>query len=362
MQTEEQEQLQDPAVVSTGGINIGGQTVINATAHLPEKQKQLIRWLHDYCRRLKWKWADAAAQTGLSRNLLYKVWTDAYRYDKKHAKAGQRIPLDSTCRKIAEFRKQHAQDYLELNPDFVETRVFTRIENLCKRAYRRKQMGFIYGSSQVGKTTALKEYARRNNGGQTVYVEMPPSSGVQLMCKEIARGLHVSPNTSYDKLVYNIRAALDGSRQLLIDEIHRVFTTYQKTSVMRCLDVFRWLFDQTGCSIILCGTDVFRDQIQAGEFFQYLQQLKRRGASYELQLPTAPPLEDLYDLAAAFGLREPTGDAAQVVKHIANQDGFGVFKMRLLDAKDLADKKKERLAWTHFTRAYQITERQRKGN
>jgi hypothetical protein len=48
----------------------------------------------------------------------------------------------------------------------------------------------VYGESQIGETASLKEYARRNNQGQTVYPLMPASAGVQSMVRAIAEACH----------------------------------------------------------------------------------------------------------------------------------------------------------------------------
>src|SRR5690606_15431175 len=37
-------------------INIGGNTVTQATEHLPEQQRLLVRWLHTHARNNRWGW------------------------------------------------------------------------------------------------------------------------------------------------------------------------------------------------------------------------------------------------------------------------------------------------------------------
>jgi DNA transposition AAA+ family ATPase len=346
-------------------VNIGGNTVTSQTDHLPEDHRLLVRWLFTHARDNELGWDEVETQTKVSTTVLYRIWTGKYRYpatekrngaDYPHPKANQQIPLDSICEKIARYKRIVEQREAIVSTGFVETTTWARVDWLCSRAFARQKIGFLYGESQAGKTTCLVEHMRRNNHGQTSYVEMPPSAGVQLMTKTIAKALHVSGNTSFDKLISDVVDALDSSKLLIIDEVHRVFTTYQKTSVMRCLDVLRYIHDQTKCGLVLCGTNVFRDNLKQGEFFQYLKQLRRRGL-YEVQLPAVPVREDLDLVAERFGLPPAGGEAEEIVVRMAKQDGFGKYITRLTDAAEMARKRKEALTWAHFVKACHIIEK-----
>lgn len=340
-------------VINKKGINIGANTVTQCTAHLPEDQRNLVRWIHNFARERGLTWEEAEVQSKISKTTLYRIWSDKYLDPQGH-----RVPLDAICERIARMKR-----IAELRADlprefFIETSTYRRIAWLCSKAFKRQKIGFIYGESQVGKTRCLLEYARVNNHGQTAYAEMPPASGVQLMTKSIAKALHVSHNTSFDKLLEDVCDALDDSKLLIIDEIHRVFTTYQKNSVMRCLDVLRYIHDNTHCGLVLCGTNVFRDNLKQGEFFQYLKQLQRRGL-YELQLLDIPPVKDLDLVAKHFGLRLDRADAKalEIVNFIAKKDGLGKFIIRLTDAAELATNQGSQLSWSHFVDAHEIIEK-----
>jgi hypothetical protein len=341
----------------TGGfINIGGNTVTVATEWMDDNSRVLVRWLFDLARRREWSWHDFVRETGISQNLAYRLWTDKYRYPVKNddgspnkdPKAGQRISLNSVCEKIAKLKRLHTQRDAVFSTGFVKISVYDRVEWLCRKALVRQKIGFLYSESQMGKTTCLKEYARLHNGGETSYVEVAPGGGVQFLARLIAKALHVNPNTAYYNLVEDIIKALDTSKLLIIDEVHRVFTVFQKNSVMKCMELLRYIYDQTHCGMVLCGTNVFRDQLEAGPFQQYLKQLKRRGGLYRVQLPEAPPLPDLHMMADRFGLPNATGKALEELQHLAKADGFGVVVSTLTDAAEYAARKKERINWGHF--------------
>lgn len=336
-------------------INIGGNTATAATEWMQPDDRLLFRWLHTVCREQEWSWDEVARRTDVSSTTLYRVWTDKYRDTK-----GDRVPVDKLAEKVARFKRiWEARKDIPSGDVFIPTSVWERVDWLCRRAFDRQKIGLIYGESQIGKTTCAKEHTRRNNHGQTHYVEMPPAAGVQLMTKTIAKALHVSAKTSFESLIEDVVDALDENKLLIIDEVHRVFTTYQKASVMRCLDVLRYIHDQTKCGMVLCGTNVFRDQLKEGEFFQYLKQLRRRGL-YELQLPSTPPRSDLDLVAKRFGLEPATGEAEDVLLHMAKQHGFGMVITRLTDAVEMATRRKRPVTWDDFIKTCNICEKMAK--
>lgn len=336
----------------TNGINVARQTVTKSTEHLPEQNKSLVRWAFTIARDNRWSWARLEEFTGISRNTWWKIFHDRYLNPQ-----GERVSLDSVCRKLAALKKQHAQPaYDDRDYPFVETSVWERVDWLCRKVFARKKMGFVYGESHIGKTECLLEFQRRNNHGQTAYFELPPSGGVQLMAKAMARALHVGHDTSFDKILDNVVQAVDRDMLLIVDQIHRIFYSYQKSSVMRCLDVLMYVHDRGRCPMIFCGTNIFRDHLQEGEFKQYLKQFRRRGL-YEIQLPSVPPRADLDMIAAQYGLAPANGEAEKLMLAIARNDGLAMFFTRLEDAAELAGKQKTPLAWHHFERVVTITEK-----
>jgi DNA transposition AAA+ family ATPase len=144
-----------------------------------------------------------------------------------------------------------------------------------------------------------------------------------------------------------------------VDEVHRVFTNYQKSSVMRCLDVLRYIHDKTGCGMVLSGTNVFRNELQEGSFKQYLKQLQRRGL-YEIQLPDMPPREDLDLIAKHYGLRPAAGDAERTMLRLVEKNGLAAFFTRLDDAVEMASKRKQDVTWELFEKAVSFVEKMKK--
>lgn len=341
------------------GINIGGHTVTACTEHLPEGQRNHVRWLYHHAREQGWSWEELARKVGYSSTTWSRIFRDKYRVAKGDARAGERMDITDQVAAIDRYRRtwDERQETSASQTGFIETSIWVNCEWLMRRAFVRQKIGLIWGESQIGKSASAVEYSRRYNHGETTLVEMPPASGVQLMLRTIAEGLKVPSHAGFDKLLANVCQALDGSRLLIVDEIHRVFTTYQKTSVMRCLDTLRFIHERTRCGLVLIGTNVMRDQLQKGEFSHYLNQFRRRARTLMLQLPSEPPRDDLDKMAMAFGLDPAEGDAERKMLAVARSDGFGAVKMLLQDATERAAKKRRKVTWDDFLWALSLTER-----
>jgi DNA transposition AAA+ family ATPase len=336
-------------------INISGDEMTQATAEYPEEHRAQVRWLFAWVKSRGWSYKKAQAETTLSTTTLYRIWKGKY----VDPTTGQGVRLDGVCETISRFRELAEARAMEQESGFVETSVWRRVDKICQEALIMQSFAFIYGESQIGKTAALREHARRNNHGQTIYVLMPASGGVQAMMKTIAAACHISARTSFEQLRARVERFFDHTKLLIIDEVHEVFLSYQKGSMLKCLAVLRQLQERTGCGIVLCGTNAFRSEIERGEFTQALKQLKKRGI-WELQLEDSPSWEDLKCFWKSHRLGEPTGEVAQLVRWMGQEMGLGKFTRFLARAAMLAKSKGRKFGWDDFVSIVRISERMRK--
>lgn len=333
-------------------INLGGDTVTMKTAEYPDNHRALVRWLFDHAKDCHWGWDELEQHVGISSNTFYRVWTGKYRYPKQdergqpNPKAGELIPLDRLCAKLAHF-KSLAEERAMAGRFFVETSVFRRINRIGREALVTQAIALVYGESQIGKTSALKEIARRDPN--TRYVLMPASSGVQGMLRAIAASCHISSGlaVSVDEIRKRIFKYFDPTKLLLIDEVHECFVSYYASSLHRCLSTLRQLQEHTGCGMVLCGTGQLRHELENGRFAESLKQLRKRGI-WELQLESEPTAKDLETIAAHYRLGSPTGDSVKLVSWIAKDMGLGKYTRFLARAVQLAGKKGEKFSWRHF--------------
>ncbi len=258
--------------------------------------------------------------------------------------------LDGVCAAIGRFREGEERRAEIRRADFVETSLSRRIFGVCEQALLFNSVAFVYGENQIGKSASLLEYQARSPAGVTRYVRMPAAAGVQLVAREIAVACNLSPRSSFENLRHRILNALGPEQLVVIDEMHLVFTTYQKGSAIKILEFVREIHDRTGCGCVLCGTDVWRSELKHGEHRKMLRQLLNRGL-VELQLEPRPKLEDLEKFHEFHGLPAPTGEAAEFQADIVRESGLGKYLRYLAAAARIAERLGEPLDWGHFERA-----------
>lgn len=343
--------MSDEKAGSTSNIPISGDTVKQALAdqvrrqELPSDHEALVWWFYGHCRTEGWDLKEAAAQIGKDSTTLYRVWTGKYG-----------ASLDNICQDIARYRRLAEERATRVKLDFVETSIWKVCDKVCNAALVTQTVAFIWGDSQIGKTTALEEYARRNNHGQTKLVRMPASAGVQLFMKELAKACYVSPESCFEKLRERVLNAIDDKTLIIVDELHQAFTSYQSGSAIKVMEVIREIYDRTHCGMVLVGTNVLRDNLTTGRLAAILEQLRRRG-TIKVQLPAHPPKVDLDRIAKKFGLPPADGIALEVVKDMIHTSGLGMYIKFLSSAGMLANREGRKLTWDHFVQAHDIIAR-----
>jgi len=324
-------------------LNVSGDTMTVKTAGYPKGQRDLVRWLYGYAKDNDWNWGDLETIANISSTTAYRIWNGIH-VDKK---SGKYLDISEECDKIEILKEEAAARAAHGNRGFVETTVFKRISKVCEEALLCNTIAMVYGESQIGKTASLKEFARRNNHGQSVYALMPASAGVQSMMKAIADACHISTRTSFEGLRDRVLRFLDDSKLVILDEVHEAFVSYQKQATVKCMSVLRQIQEQTQCGLVLCGTNVFRNQIERGEFAQSLKQLRKRGI-WELQLEDSPSKADIALIYRHYKLGKPTGEAVDLVKYINVDHGLGKFTKFMARASQVAADRREKFRWEHF--------------
>lgn len=344
----EQEDTVKGEIRDASTINISGDVVKQALADqvrkedLTQEQSDLIWWFYCHARTEGFDLKEAAHQIGKDSTTLYRVWSGKYA-----------ARLDGICSDITRYRKLAEERSQRVKLDFVETSTWKIIDKVCNAALVTQTVAMIWGDSQIGKTSCLEEYARRNNHGQTKLVRMPASAGVQLFMKEMARACFVSTHSSFESLRERVLNAIDDKTLVIIDELHQAFTSYQHGSAIKVAEVLREIYDRTHCGLVLCGTNVLRDELHTGTLAPILEQLRRRG-TIKIQLPATPPKSDLDRIAKRFGLPPAEGLALDVVKTMLQSSGLGMYIKFLQAGCAMAAKEGRKASWDHFVQAHDI--------
>jgi len=319
---------------------INGTKVADATAGLPPDQRSAIVWLHSYY------WdsnagLDAVGQKiGYNGGTLSKVFRGIYEGN-----------LEEVTSAIGKFRALLNNRASINKAPFIRTGLFDILEESCNALRTYQKMGFVYGESQVGKTKCLKHYAEMDeyNHGRTIYVEMPVGGTLTGFTTELAGKCKISPNQRSGELPAMIRRHFRDDMLLIVDETSRAAVGGKQTS--KTLDFIRSIYDEAQCGVLLCGTNIFRDQMANVRMEPFLRQMHRR-VLFRRQLPDRPSRADLNAFAAYYKLPQATGSAYLTQKETIIKHGLGVWLTTLTAASRLATNSGEEMTWEHVSKAH----------
>jgi DNA transposition AAA+ family ATPase len=328
-------------------LNVGGDKVKPALAAVVKEGKatqeeaDLVWWFYAYAKENGWSLSRSATELGVDSTTIYRAFNGTYG-----------AKYSNVCGKIERFKKLidirgHINDV-----PFVETSIGRKVQQVCHAAWASQSIAMIWGESQTGKTYALEHFARTNNHGTTKYVRLPSKGGIQMVAKEVARACYVSTNTSFESIRERILKSIDSSNLVIIDEVHEAFISYLKTSAVSILEFLREIHDRTRCGMVLCMTNIGRDEIERGKLAHVLKQVSKRGV-IKLQLPDLAPEADFLLIAAkAFGLPKPEREVLEIIRTIREKNGIGVFCHYLKMGARYAANLRRDFAWDHFAKAY----------
>ncbi len=331
----------------TTGISVPGDKVmaavrgLEASGQLTARQADDVLWLYNYVQANSMSLETAGRTVGVSATTVYRLFTASYA-----------ASYDAILEKVAKFRKLAEERAKRKQIGFVETSAWRKIEAVCRQALNNQMPAFIYGPSQMGKTTCLLEFARRNNHGTTKYIRMPASPSFSFFVKTVAMSCSIGVGrSSADQLRERVCHALDSRNLLIVDEFHQALVTVTDRRAAQIVEFIREIYDRTGCGIVLSATKVGEVELERGHNAGVYDQIRRRGMA-KLVLPDTPPASDIRKIAAAFGLPPPEGAHAAAVGEMLRISGLGMYVKYLQSAHALAAGRDEKLTWDTFAAVY----------
>ncbi len=325
------------------------------TRPLPEDQRRLIFWLDDYAasrdlpldelaRHLK-----KADGTAYSRDSVYQAMTGRRGNEQ----------LANFLGAIEDLKKIETARESITTLGFVETDITRRIFKTCETTRNFGKIGILIGSTHIGKTTALMEYADRNNHGATQYVRMTSGGGKSAFIRRLADQLNISSNGNDYTIGGKIIARFDSRMLLIVDEFHQCFPRptvsrrdrTSKPSVFHTIEWLRELHDMSKVPILYSVTPVY-DQIIADDVFLGVFKQTLQRAMVTCRLPAAPTAKSLNAFAAAFNLPPAEGEAFDLQTSILRADSLGRWISILEGASRIATNKKRPMDWTHVIEAH----------
>lgn len=146
-------------------------------------------------------------------------------------------------------------------PGYVETSVHKLVTVVCDRMRKHTNFGVVCGVVGVGKTRALKEYAKRKH--QTLLIEANPGMTAGSLLTEILQQLGRETPHGLDRKFNLVVASLAGTNFLLIvDEAEKLNGT--------ALEYLRRIRDKASVGVVLAGTQKLHEMLKptTGQFDQ----------------------------------------------------------------------------------------------
>lgn len=235
---------------------------------------------------------------------------------------------------------------------FVETRFARRVWQTINYARKYGKVTFIFGESQIGKTTAIAEYVRRFPGAY--YVRMPSSPTLRLFVHDFAMMLGAPSRMTFPARRAFILRTLRRSDVVVVDEAHQAILTERSINptTAKIFEFIREIYDAVGCGLTLCSTNVFEREMTGGALSGVLEQCRRRSL-VTFHCPARPSAGDLAKFAAAHGLPEITEDAKAVQSDVIKRECLGVWLTVLRMACEIAAGQGRGVQWDDVIRAKQ---------
>lgn len=241
---------------------------------------------------------------------------------------------------------------------FVETSTWLKIAQVCSYAAASRKPVFISGVSQIGKTTCLEEFRRRNDTGYVKILTIPPKPSFGAVTYELAKLLNLPPRGYNAEIKSRIFDAIDARTLLIVDEVHQAMQKgVPHKNTIGIMEFLRFIHDKCKCGMVFSGTKLFKDEMDAGPLAPILDQFRRRSI-VSLVLPEVTPMADVNDIAASYGLPPPSTDqtANEIVLRLVKSSGVGQYIIYLKSAVNLARNQKKPVSWMHFTTAYDLVQ------
>lgn len=335
---------------------ISGDTVTQNLSRYSERPRAALNWLYHFCVENGIHRDDVARELRVSGNTLYKLYTLKHR----HPQTKELLPPSEKLVRSIEKKQQLEMKRAAFGKtEFVMTPSARKIFDVCDLCQASNSIGFVWGKSHIGKTWAIEEYRRIHNHGLTKLVRVPTGSGKHELIKLFAAACAISTKSCYDKLKERVIRSITADNLILIDEFHLLAFTYQTQSKHACVELVREIHDRTKCGMVICGTHIFRNDIEIGKDRDLLEQLSRRGV-FKLELGDEPTRGDLAAICKSWDLEYPKGELAERFRSLSQQHGLKAVTEAMRLGNRLATKSDQSNSWDFIVKALDLLEDMRR--
>ncbi|WP_257163446.1 AAA family ATPase [Cetobacterium somerae] len=254
--------------------------------------RDLIKELEKFSADKNMSYGKIAKAMGIGQSTLSEVRNGTYKGDPS-----------AVMEKIKDFLERHKEKMRRINfscDTDVRKRVFYAIDlvkkyvasNVSEQIIESAKIAYIVGRAGIGKTHALREYARTYKA-KCIFITAENNITDTVLVRKVAKELGIATNGRTEEIKDNIKAAVKFTETLvIIDEGEHL-----KPKV---IDVMRSIADQTGIGLVIAGTEKLKHQL-----------LSQRG-EYEYLLSRAATIMQLNSLS--------TEDVGKIVKKFLGSD------------------------------------------
>lgn len=308
----------------------GGVTAPASTMNHPA-----VIWLRDtFLPSVGGNKSEAHRQLGISPKTQTALITGTYQGDRE----GQLAKLEEQMNRISgQYRPETSQDLAH-----IPTQMMRRIWNACEASKRAHLLNFVYGKSQIGKTTAAESY-KAKFPETTIFFRMPTRTTLYSMLYELTAAVGQRMRYSAAATLRALKEALTPRHLIIADEVHLALAN---KNGLDALDALRELFDCCGCGLVLIVTDIGAKELISGPYSERIKQLERRG-EWEM-LPDDPYNADIEAIYRAYGLGEPDAETRKLLRAMGRESCLGQFIHRMKFAAVVAQQERRPLTWADF--------------
>lgn len=226
-----------------------------------------IAQLKSYMQATGLRQPQVAAQLGKSTAVVNQYLQGKY--------AGDTESLDKD---VAQLVQRYLEKIKDVKTDFVETPTAKRILEICGMAHAMVDIHLVIGGAGLGKTIALRHYAKNNSN--VIMIETDPTFTAKVLLTELCQmlGVVAGKNNNHSMMEAIIEKLKGSDKLLIIDEAELL--------AYKPLEILRRIHDKAGVGIVLAGLPQLRTNLR-GSKGEYKQLYSRVGMVLDLknQLP-----------------------------------------------------------------------------
>jgi len=333
-------------------------------AYMSVEAKDLLVWAFNWCidPAHPLRFADYCDRIGYSENTVYKIYSGKYRHPETNKLMDAPEKLVKALR---DFRRLELQRAKMGRKQFVLTPTAKKFFWACDQARKSNSPVIVYGSSQIGKTEAARQYCIE--GTHAVLVELDAVGGLRGALRAIAAKVGVNPELCAEKLAERIKKALNPDMVLIIDEVHLLANVYRKRSFFQCIEQLRRIQDFTKCGMVLTFTLLKYGEVE-NERKRELEQAFNR-SPHRVNLGASPSAADMRAICEAHGLpwderneqvtvaKDLVDTPCAVLQQLAGQGLKMIIERIRLGNELAADDNREQVSWQDFLRSHYAIEK-----